>query len=49
LGNHPWNEPLEKITSLPSENIQIITPMIGQTFHPINTNQTFPNWWKNVN
>jgi L-ascorbate metabolism protein UlaG (beta-lactamase superfamily) len=48
LGNHPWYEPLERITDQPIENIQIITPKIGQTFNLLDSTLTFTKWWKNV-
>ena len=48
LALHPWEEPLELVTSIgSSKNISVTTPMIGETFL---LNQPHPDdeWWLNV-
>lgn len=47
LALHPWNEPLQKITSLGKEqNLDILTPMIGEVVDLNNSNQQFTVWWE---
>ncbi len=47
LSTHSWNEPLEKITSLPNDNsIKILTPKIGEMFSPTDITQSFSKWWR---
>lgn len=49
LANHPWSEPLEKIsTSSKNLNIPLITPMIGEQVNLKDSNQKFKEWWKNI-
>ncbi|MDC8107092.1 MBL fold metallo-hydrolase [Chryseobacterium sp. PTM-20240506] len=49
LANHPWKEPLEKITALSkNQTYRLATPMIGELVHLDQTNQKFNEWWKNV-
>ncbi|MFV8327356.1 MBL fold metallo-hydrolase [Flavobacterium sp. ZS1P14] len=49
LGNHPWYEPLELITkNNKQENLNIITPMIGEQVNLKDTKQQFSQWWKDV-
>ncbi|TDW48913.1 L-ascorbate metabolism protein UlaG (beta-lactamase superfamily) [Flavobacterium sp. 270] len=48
LANHPWDEPLKRITELneKEENpISIITPMIGELVGLRNENQQFKRWF----
>jgi len=45
LGNHPWYEPLELITTNNDEELNIATPMIGEMVNLNNSNQTFSHWW----
>ena len=48
LALHPWEEPLELVTSIgSSKNISVTTPMIGESFL---LNQPHPDeeWWLNV-
>jgi len=50
LGNHPWDEPLIKITEHSKElNIPLITPMIGERVNLIDRDQKFSSWWKGIN
>ena len=46
LGNHPWYEPLQKVTeSAPLAGIALITPMIGEWVNLDDPNQRFKAWW----
>ncbi|WP_432710873.1 MBL fold metallo-hydrolase [Pedobacter sp.] len=49
LAQHPWDEPLIKITELNKKiGIPLVTPMIGE---PVNLNdekQAFKQWWKDI-
>ncbi|WP_231426584.1 MBL fold metallo-hydrolase [Pedobacter sp. Leaf250] len=46
LANHPWDEPLVKITELnKTTKIPLVTPMIGEFVFLKNINQTFKPWW----
>ncbi|MEJ5106739.1 MBL fold metallo-hydrolase [Chryseobacterium sp. MYb328] len=47
LALHPWNEPLQKITSLGEENgLNILTPMIGEVVDLNRNDQQFTSWWE---
>ena len=46
LGNHPWYEPLQRITKANNLQIKMITPKIGQSFSPTDTTQQFEAWWQ---
>jgi len=49
LGNHVWDEPLELITeNNKNENLNIITPMIGEKVDLDDQGQVFSQWWKGV-
>lgn len=49
LANHPWSEPLTRITELNDENkLKIITPMIGEKVNLKNKEQKFSEWWQAV-
>ncbi len=49
LSNHPWHEPLERISRLNEETKHnIITPRIGEKVHLKNQNQVFEAWWRNM-
>ncbi len=49
LGNHAWDEPLEKIIqNNEGKNLSVITPMIGEKVMLKETNQSFTYWWRNV-
>jgi L-ascorbate metabolism protein UlaG (beta-lactamase superfamily) len=49
LANHPWKEPLEKITALSkNQSYRLATPMIGELVELDNPKQQFTEWWKNV-
>jgi len=49
LANHPWDEPLAKITELNKvTKIPLVTPMIGEFVHLKTNNQVFKQWWIGV-
>ncbi len=49
LGNHPWDEPLIKISAHSKEfDIPLITPMIGEQVNLKDSTQKFPEWWKGI-
>lgn len=46
LSNHPWNEPLSKLTELnKTYNFPLVTPVIGEIVNLENANQRFEQWW----
>ncbi|MCX2472829.1 MBL fold metallo-hydrolase [Pedobacter sp. MC2016-05] len=49
LANHPWDEPLVKITALNKvTKISLVTPMIGEFVYLKKPNQIFKPWWVGV-
>jgi len=50
LAQHPWDEPLKKITALNKDkyNFPLVTPMIGQTVYLDDATQVFGQWWKDI-
>ncbi|CAH0273234.1 hypothetical protein SRABI04_03830 [Chryseobacterium sp. Bi04] len=47
LALHPWNEPLQKITSLGKEkNLSILTPRIGEVVDLNQSDHQFSAWWE---
>jgi L-ascorbate metabolism protein UlaG (beta-lactamase superfamily) len=49
MANHPWNEPLSKITELNKQtNIPLVTPIIGELVYLNNEQQEFKRWWTGV-
>ncbi|BAP32163.1 beta-lactamase superfamily Zn-dependent hydrolase [Chryseobacterium sp. StRB126] len=47
LALHPWNEPLQKITSLGKEkSLDILTPKIGEVVDLNRKDQHFTVWWE---
>ncbi|HVG14383.1 MAG TPA: MBL fold metallo-hydrolase [Chitinophagaceae bacterium] len=49
LANHPWDEPLKKVTELNKEfNIPLVTPMIGELVNLKDEKQTFQQWWTGI-
>lgn len=47
LALHPWNEPLQKITSLGKEKeLDILTPKIGEVVDLNQSDQQFTAWWE---
>ncbi|WKW47242.1 MBL fold metallo-hydrolase [Myroides sp. JBRI-B21084] len=51
LANHPWKEPLQRVTIATEEqtSTQIITPKIGEIIYLNNSQQVFEKWWEQVN
>jgi L-ascorbate metabolism protein UlaG (beta-lactamase superfamily) len=49
LANHPWDEPLAKITELnQAYHFPLVTPMIGEMVKLDEVNQPFRQWWVGV-
>ena len=49
LANHPWDEPLKRITALAEKmDIMLVTPMIGEKVLLNDTTQKFGAWWVGV-
>ncbi|CAN5910886.1 MBL fold metallo-hydrolase [soil metagenome] len=49
MANHPWDEPLTKLTALNKESvIPLITPMIGEAVHLKDDSQRLKEWWKEL-
>lgn len=47
LALHPWNEPLQKVTTLGKEkNLHILTPKIGEVLDLNKNDNQFPAWWQ---
>ena len=50
LANHPWYEPLAKLTELNgSAHLNLITPKIGEVVDLDNKEQVFGRWWEGGN
>lgn len=46
LAQHPWDEPLRRITELNKAfHIPLVTPMIGEQVNLRDENQLFKQWW----
>lgn len=49
LARHPWNEPLERISTFSqSKPYRLVTPMIGEMVKLNDSTQQFKQWWKNI-
>lgn len=52
LSNHPWDDPMVRITKAYDEagndSLSLITPMIGEQVYLNDSTQTFRRWWENV-
>lgn len=47
LANHPWDEPLNKITELNyNSELRLILPQIGEKVDLKNNSQSFKKWWE---
>lgn len=47
MANHNWHEPLETLIQLnQTENLNIVTPKIGEVVYLKDTTQVFEFWWK---
>lgn len=46
LANHPWDEPLKKVSEISrKENKRFLTPMIGEVVNLKDSTQVFKEWW----
>lgn len=46
MANHPWDEPLTKLSELNSSfNIPLVTPVIGEIVYLKDDSQHFKEWW----
>ncbi|WP_107040009.1 MBL fold metallo-hydrolase [Brumimicrobium mesophilum] len=49
LSNHPWDEPLKRLSALTkSTDLTLVTPIIGEKLNINNKEQKFTEWWLNV-
>lgn len=48
LANHPWDEPLKKVSRLNQGKIPLVTPIIGELVQLGNTKQEFKQWWLGI-
>ena len=46
LATHPWDEPLNKITEMNTENLKILTPKIGEKTTWEDDLKIYERWWK---
>ncbi len=52
MANHPWDEPLIKVTELSKDlqnPIPLVTPIIGEPVFLANEKQLLKQWWIGVN
>jgi len=49
LGNHPWDEPLNKVSASAKElHIPLLSPMIGEVVNLKDSMQEFREWWRGI-
>lgn len=49
LANHPWDEPLVKVSALnKTSKIPLVTPVIGELVYLKDNKQVFKQWWVGV-
>ena len=49
MANHPWDEPLSKVTELNRRyNVPLITPIIGEIVYVKDSTQQFSRWWEGL-
>jgi L-ascorbate metabolism protein UlaG (beta-lactamase superfamily) len=49
LAQHPWDEPLRRITELNKQvGIPLVTPMIGEAVNLNDDKQSFKQWWTTI-
>lgn len=49
MANHPWDEPLKKISELSeASGLPLVTPMIGEPVYLKDTDQQFIQWWDGI-
>jgi hypothetical protein len=50
MANHPWDEPLIKVTELnKAYGFPLVTPIIGEVVNLKDTARTFRPWWVGLN
>lgn len=52
LAMHPWDEPLNRITQLNNENsvpLRLVTPLIGAKVILSDSQETYSDWWSDIN
>ncbi len=50
IANHPWDEPMINVAKqCKVENINLLTPKIGEQVNLKDNNQVFTEWWTNIN
>lgn len=50
LSKHAWDEPMKELALIAEkENINLLTPEIGQKIELKNKNQKFEKWWESLN
>jgi L-ascorbate metabolism protein UlaG (beta-lactamase superfamily) len=50
LANHPWDDPLQRITELNKLiGLPLVTPIIGEKVNLNDTAQVFSSWWEGMN
>jgi L-ascorbate metabolism protein UlaG (beta-lactamase superfamily) len=49
ISNHPWDEPLERISEASRDReFQLLTPKIGEPVWLDGSEHSFTPWWKTV-
>jgi len=49
LANHPWDDPLKRITDYnQSVGMPLVTPIIGELVNLKDTTQVFSKWWEGI-
>lgn len=49
MANHAWDEPLKKVSEIAkTQNIPLLTPVIGEAVWLKDEDQKFSEWWKDV-
>ncbi len=49
LANHPWDDPLKRITEYnKTVGMSLVTPIIGERVNLKDTAQTFSRWWEGI-
>ena len=49
IANHAWDEPLIHVAAqFEAENIDLLTPKIGEQVNLKDNNQVFTEWWENI-
>lgn len=49
LSNHPWDEPLRRISGLfRPDDVRLVTPVIGEIVDLSDENRIFERWWERI-